>query len=74
MQEPKSVHSSQNIDQSTKTNNLVTPMQGSAMVFGANILPVFEQLGLLEEVRKISLPCLGMDIYNAKIEKVAFVF
>lgn len=44
------------------------------MVFGANILPVFEQLGLLEEVRKISLPCLGMDIYNAKIEKVAFVF
>ncbi|KAI8346519.1 hypothetical protein B0O80DRAFT_503426 [Mortierella sp. GBAus27b] len=46
---------------------------GSAMVFGANILPVFEQLGLLEEVRKISLPCLGMDIYNAKIEKVANV-
>ncbi|KAF9918209.1 hypothetical protein BX616_009927 [Lobosporangium transversale] len=46
---------------------------GSAMVFGANILPVFEQLGLLEQVQKISLPCLRMDIYNSKIEKVAFV-
>ncbi|KAF9938500.1 hypothetical protein BGZ67_010727 [Mortierella alpina] len=33
---------------------------GSAMVFGANILPVFEQLGMLEEVQKISLPCLEM--------------
>ncbi|KAF9287797.1 hypothetical protein BGZ68_001268 [Mortierella alpina] len=46
---------------------------GSAMVFGANILPVFEQLGILEEVQKISLPCLGMDIYNSQIEKVALV-
>ncbi|KAG0014600.1 hypothetical protein BGZ80_010354 [Entomortierella chlamydospora] len=46
---------------------------GSAMVFGANILPVFEQLGLLEEVKKISLPCLSMDIYNSNIEKVASV-
>ncbi|KAI1299078.1 hypothetical protein EDD11_006498 [Mortierella claussenii] len=46
---------------------------GSAMVFGANILPVLEQLGLLEEVQKISLPCLGMDIYNSKLEKVAFI-
>ncbi|KAF9208122.1 hypothetical protein BGZ49_009746 [Haplosporangium sp. Z 27] len=43
------------------------------MVFGANILPVFEQLGLLEEVKRISLPCLGMDIYNSKIEKTASV-
>ncbi|KAF9102245.1 hypothetical protein BGX27_011117 [Mortierella sp. AM989] len=43
------------------------------MVFGANILPVFEQLGLLEEVKKISLPCLGMDIYNSNIEKAASV-
>ncbi len=43
------------------------------MVFGANILPVFEQLGMLEEVQKISLPCLGMDIYNSQIEKVALV-
>ncbi|KAF9349743.1 hypothetical protein BGX26_012001 [Mortierella sp. AD094] len=43
------------------------------MVFGANILPVFEQLGLLEEVKKISLPCLSMEIYNSKIEKAAAV-
>ncbi|KAF9582727.1 hypothetical protein BGW38_010840, partial [Lunasporangiospora selenospora] len=40
---------------------------------GANILPVFEQLGLLDEVRKISLPCKRMDIFNNDIERVAFI-
>ncbi|KAF9963801.1 hypothetical protein BGZ65_011257 [Modicella reniformis] len=32
-----------------------------------------EQLGLLEEVQNISLPCLRMDIYDNKIEQIAFV-
>lgn len=43
------------------------------MQIGANILPVFEQLGLLEEVRKISLPCIAMEIYNSKLDKVAVI-
>ncbi|KAF8955867.1 hypothetical protein BGZ46_002524 [Entomortierella lignicola] len=34
------------------------------MTLGANILPVFEQLGLLEELEQISLPCPSIDIYN----------
>jgi len=43
------------------------------MTFNANILPVFEQLGLLEEVQKISLPGFSMNIYNHKIERIGFV-
>ncbi|KAF9171812.1 hypothetical protein BGX21_005578 [Mortierella sp. AD011] len=37
---------------------------GSAMVTGPNILPVFEQLGLLEEVEKISKPLKCLNIYS----------
>ncbi|KAI1311585.1 hypothetical protein EDD11_003360 [Mortierella claussenii] len=32
---------------------------------GPNILPVFEQLGLLEELYSISMPCPASDVYNA---------
>lgn len=35
------------------------------MAFNANILPVFEQLGLLEDVQKISLPSRGLNIYGS---------
>ncbi|KAF9897075.1 hypothetical protein BX616_006230, partial [Lobosporangium transversale] len=37
---------------------------GSAMTLGPNILPVFEQLGLLEEIEKMSFPCPALEIYN----------
>ncbi|KAI1286464.1 hypothetical protein EDD11_000411, partial [Mortierella claussenii] len=37
---------------------------GSAMALGANILPVFEQLGLLEDLRLISHPCYAIKIYG----------
>ncbi|KAF9169833.1 hypothetical protein BGX20_009772 [Mortierella sp. AD010] len=43
---------------------------GSVMTVGPNILPVFEQLGLLEEVMKLSLPCPGLSIYNHKLDKL----
>ncbi|KAI1277385.1 hypothetical protein EDD11_001700, partial [Mortierella claussenii] len=32
---------------------------------GANILPVFEQLGLLEDVKRFSHPCYALNIYSA---------
>ncbi|KAI1288988.1 hypothetical protein EDD11_009478, partial [Mortierella claussenii] len=38
---------------------------GSAMALSANILPVFEQLGLLEDVKQISHPCYALNIYGA---------
>ncbi|KAF9353375.1 hypothetical protein BGX26_008863 [Mortierella sp. AD094] len=39
---------------------------GAAIGFGANILPVFNQLGLMDEVEKISLVGKNLDMYNTK--------
>ncbi|KAF9182239.1 hypothetical protein BGZ51_004857 [Haplosporangium sp. Z 767] len=41
---------------------------GSVMALGANILPVFEQLGILDELRKISLPVPSMEIYDVDMK------
>ncbi|ORZ08757.1 hypothetical protein BCR41DRAFT_424341 [Lobosporangium transversale] len=38
---------------------------GSAMTLSASVLPVFEQLGLLEELKKISFPCYLLDFYTS---------
>ncbi|KAI1305592.1 hypothetical protein EDD11_004906 [Mortierella claussenii] len=35
------------------------------MTLGPNILPVFEQLGLLEDLKQISHPCFALNIYGA---------
>ncbi|KAG0210019.1 hypothetical protein BGX31_002011, partial [Mortierella sp. GBA43] len=43
---------------------------GSAMSLGASVLPIFEQLGMLEDFKKICLPCYSADMYNDKIEPV----
>ncbi|KAF9353025.1 hypothetical protein BGX34_011843 [Mortierella sp. NVP85] len=40
------------------------------MAFNANILPLFEQLGLLEQVLKISKPCEGMTIYDGELQLI----
>ncbi|KAI1312279.1 hypothetical protein EDD11_002998 [Mortierella claussenii] len=37
---------------------------GAAMSIGPNILPLFEQLGMLEEILKLSLPGRIMNVYN----------
>ncbi|KAF9914805.1 hypothetical protein BX616_007523 [Lobosporangium transversale] len=37
---------------------------GAAMGLVPNIMPVFEQLGLLEEILKVSFPAVTMDIYR----------
>jgi len=41
------------------------------MSLGASILPLFEQLGLLEDLKKIALPCHCADMYSSSIKKVA---
>ncbi|KAI1291512.1 hypothetical protein EDD11_008904 [Mortierella claussenii] len=46
---------------------VVRPL-GSAIAIGASILPIFQQLGLLEEIKKSSLPVFSLDIYTANIE------
>ncbi|KAF9935599.1 hypothetical protein BGZ65_003247, partial [Modicella reniformis] len=48
---------------------VVKPL-GTAMALGPSILPVFEQLGLLDELKKFALPCYSADMYNANIEKL----
>ncbi|KAF9160882.1 hypothetical protein BGX20_002359, partial [Mortierella sp. AD010] len=46
---------------------------GSALTLGASILPVFEQLGLLEELYSISLPLITAELYDANIQKIGGV-
>ncbi|KAG0049038.1 hypothetical protein BGZ83_006114 [Gryganskiella cystojenkinii] len=43
---------------------------GSAMTLGANILPVFEQLGIYEEFVKLALPIHTMDMYNEDLSTI----
>ncbi|KAF9355375.1 hypothetical protein BGX34_010500, partial [Mortierella sp. NVP85] len=43
---------------------------GSSMSVGANILPVFEQLGMLEDIIKISLPVKEQHLYEASMKKI----
>jgi hypothetical protein len=40
------------------------------MSVGANILPVFEQLGMLEDIIKISLPVKEQHLYEASMKKL----
>ncbi|KAF9155768.1 hypothetical protein BG015_008698 [Linnemannia schmuckeri] len=46
---------------------------GALMSINANILPVFEQLGLLEEVENISLRNHGSSLFNYKMEELGKV-
>lgn len=40
------------------------------MALGPNILPVFEQLGLLEEFKTISSPYRSVDMYDEDMKKL----
>ncbi|KAG0246967.1 hypothetical protein BG011_002226 [Mortierella polycephala] len=46
---------------------------GAAMVLGPTILPVFEQLGLMEEFNKIAVPVVSTDIYNDNMKVLGSV-
>ncbi|KAF9158026.1 hypothetical protein BGX21_004629 [Mortierella sp. AD011] len=46
---------------------------GAGMSLGANILPVFEQLGIYEDLLKISLPCSQMELYKEDMTPVSKV-
>ncbi|KAI1297729.1 hypothetical protein EDD11_007009 [Mortierella claussenii] len=43
---------------------------GAAMGLGPNIMPVFEQLGLLEEILKVSFRALSMDVYKEDLKLI----
>ncbi|KAI1302182.1 hypothetical protein EDD11_005648 [Mortierella claussenii] len=46
---------------------------GAAMTLGASILPVFEQLGLLDEIVKASLPCPSLDFFNGDMKHLGSI-
>ncbi|KAG0050743.1 hypothetical protein BGZ83_004490 [Gryganskiella cystojenkinii] len=43
---------------------------GAAMALGPTILPALEQLGLLEEMKKFSLPCNELHLYDSNMERL----
>ncbi|KAG0369308.1 hypothetical protein BC939DRAFT_476897 [Gamsiella multidivaricata] len=43
---------------------------GSVMSINSNILPVFEQLGLFEDVKKISKPCRSIGLHDLQMNKI----
>jgi len=45
-------------------------MQGAALGLNANILPAFDQLGLLEELTKIAFPMSTLDLYHENLEHI----
>ncbi|KAF9434452.1 hypothetical protein BGZ76_007992 [Entomortierella beljakovae] len=46
---------------------------GSAMTLGANILPVFEQLGLLNEIESIALPCPALEFFDGNVNQLGAI-
>ncbi|KAF9101918.1 hypothetical protein BGX27_011278 [Mortierella sp. AM989] len=46
---------------------------GSALGLGSNTLPVFEQLGLYEEIMKFSIPFRSMEIFDHELHKLGSV-
>ncbi|KAG0005991.1 hypothetical protein BGZ80_002181 [Entomortierella chlamydospora] len=43
---------------------------GSAISISGNILPAFEQLGIYEELKKVSLPHVALDFYDTEVNKL----
>ncbi|KAF9386806.1 hypothetical protein CPC16_007370 [Podila verticillata] len=46
---------------------------GSVISLSPNILPCFQQLGLLQEMEKISLTCDHMELYHQNLERIGSV-
>ncbi|KAF9984309.1 hypothetical protein BGZ79_005613, partial [Entomortierella chlamydospora] len=40
---------------------------GSAIAMSGNIFPAFEQLGIYEELKSVSLPHISLDLYDTKL-------
>lgn len=52
---------------------LLNNFSGTAMALGPSILPVFEQLGLLEDLKTFAQPIYSVDMYTEQIEKLGSV-
>ncbi|KAG0011807.1 hypothetical protein BGZ80_000412 [Entomortierella chlamydospora] len=47
---------------------------GSAISLSGNIFPLFEQLGIYEELKSVSLPSISMDLYDTKRNALGSVY
>ena len=60
----------------TRTNNQhftrinLTVATGSALCLGPTILPALEQLGLLQDIERMSFPCNQAHLLNCKLERL----
>lgn len=46
---------------------------GAALGLNANILPVFEQLGLLDELQKIAFPCINLELLHEDLSSIGSI-
>ncbi|KAK3817337.1 MAG: hypothetical protein J3Q66DRAFT_440109 [Benniella sp.] len=46
---------------------------GAALGLNANILPVFEQLGLLDELQKIAFPCVDLELRHEDLRSIGSI-
>ncbi|KAF9176814.1 hypothetical protein BGZ50_009624, partial [Haplosporangium sp. Z 11] len=53
--------------------NLSPLALGSAMTLGPAILPVFEQLGLIEEFNKVAMPLSNTKVHNAAMDSLGSI-
>ncbi|KAF9392874.1 hypothetical protein BGX21_010923 [Mortierella sp. AD011] len=47
---------------------------GSAISMSGNIFPLFEQLGIYEELKSVSLPSISIDFYDTKLNALGSVY
>ncbi|KAF9370511.1 hypothetical protein BGX21_005500, partial [Mortierella sp. AD011] len=47
---------------------------GSAIAMSGNIFPAFEQLGIYEELKSVSLPHISIDLYDTKLNALGSVY
>ncbi len=61
--------------QSTHSMALDSPymLAGALMSLSVNILPVFEQLGLLDELHKMSYPISNMEFFSQNMKKIGVI-
>ncbi|KAI1297728.1 hypothetical protein EDD11_007008 [Mortierella claussenii] len=60
----------QGVDYTIFERSAILKPYGAAMGFGPNIMPVFEQLGMLDELLKLSHPAWTMDVLREDLSMI----
>lgn len=57
-------------DESIDQVSLEFHIAGAAMSLNSNVLPIFKQLGMLDELMDISLPINSLDMYKESLKPI----